>query len=92
MSVAHTPTLPLVLPLYVSLEQHLIKTKNDMTLPRTIRSATGDALAKLRKYKNLAFNNQFYTVATSKSYDLILYSIRIPGRLTSIESMSSPKS
>lgn len=73
MSMESVPTLPFVLPLYLSMETKLksyaIRPDNeprDTSVPWKIRAAAKVALEKLYKYKRLADNNQFYTIATGK--------------------------
>lgn len=68
MSSSSQPTLPFVLPFYQQLDQHLIRIAVNTIYGADIRGAAKVGHAKLLKYKEPAFKNQYYILATGK-YD-----------------------
>ena len=65
ISTSKTPTLPLVLPIYTKLHNHLEATGKNPKLSPQIQQAAAAALLKLRKYKTMAESNHNNTLATS---------------------------
>ena len=53
------PTIPLVIPLYCSLENHLKMAMSDLKLSATIHGAVAMGHAKLLRYKTKAMVNQY---------------------------------
>jgi hypothetical protein len=64
MSRASIPTIPFVLPAYEKMDRHLVKVSKGATYSPALRRAALAGRSKLLKYKKLAENNQFYTIAT----------------------------
>ena len=61
------PTIPLVIPLYRSLENHLKAAMSNLKLSAAIRGAIAMGHVKLLKYKAKAMSNQYYVIATGLS-------------------------
>ena len=66
MSKSHVPTLPLVIPLYFRLEQHL--EKHDNSEAEAFSSAASTGLTKLHKYTQLAYSSEITLVGNRKWY------------------------
>jgi hypothetical protein len=64
MSWASIPTIPFVLPACEKMDRHLVKVSKGATYGLALRCAALAGWSKLLKYKTLAENNQFYTIAT----------------------------
>jgi len=64
MSRASIPTIPFVLPAYEKMDRHLLRVSKGATYGPALRHAALAGRGKLLKYKTLAENNQFYTIAT----------------------------
>ena len=64
MSSSTHPTLPFVLPFYQQLDQHMIRTAENNKYGTDVRAAAKAGREKLLKYKEPAFKNQYYILAT----------------------------
>lgn len=67
MSLAHTPTLSWVLPMYEHMKKALVRTIGDATLA-SIRSAAHAGLIKLSEYHVKALACQYNRISTSELY------------------------
>lgn len=69
LSQAKIPTLPFVLPTYDVLHTHLslVADSRPSGYPLKLRQGARLGLEKLLKYKKMAEENQYYTLATSMS-------------------------
>ncbi|KAF8994631.1 hypothetical protein BDQ17DRAFT_1331004 [Cyathus striatus] len=54
--------LPIILPLYVLMDEHLLKIQDSMTILFRFQVATSVAHDKLLKYKSMADGNQYYLI------------------------------
>lgn len=74
MSSSSQPTLPFVLPFYQQLDQHLLRAIENSTYTQDIHAGARVGHEKLLKYKKIAFDNQYYILATGMlhQYDLHL--------------------
>ena len=73
MSTSSTPTIPLVLPIYENLHQHLLSGVKNHKYSAKLRQGSQRALAKLLKYKSIAKKNQYYYLGTSESIRSLSY-------------------
>ncbi|KAJ7805465.1 hypothetical protein B0H14DRAFT_3153436, partial [Mycena olivaceomarginata] len=64
MSHSSTPTRPWVLPLYIGMRAHLRSSRDDSTLPDSLRSAATAALEKLEVYFSNACDSQLNIIST----------------------------
>ncbi|KAJ7809364.1 hypothetical protein B0H14DRAFT_2379796 [Mycena olivaceomarginata] len=64
MSHSSIPTLPWVLPLYIGMRAHLRSSRDDSTLPASLRSAATAALEKLEGYFSKACDSQLNIIST----------------------------
>ncbi|KAJ7330405.1 hypothetical protein DFH08DRAFT_708903 [Mycena albidolilacea] len=64
MSDSSTPTLPWVLPLYIGMRTQLRSSRDDVTLPDSLRSAAIAGLEKLEVYFSKACNSQLNIIST----------------------------
>ncbi|THU91230.1 hypothetical protein K435DRAFT_674539, partial [Dendrothele bispora CBS 962.96] len=75
MSSKNEPTLPYVLPMYRVMEKELKVACANENFPEVFKFAARAGLVRLDKlmsYHNKAKNNQFYVVATGKSFFLLM--------------------
>jgi hypothetical protein len=70
MSRASIPTIPFVLLAYEKMDRHLVKVSKGATYGPALQRAALAGWGKLLKYKTLAENNQFYTIATGSRLEL----------------------
>ncbi|PPR01987.1 hypothetical protein CVT24_011114 [Panaeolus cyanescens] len=64
MSTSSQPTIPFVLPTWLSLRRELEKAAANSFLPQKIRNAASAGLLKLQKYESLAQKNQHCIIGT----------------------------
>jgi len=64
MSQASQPTISFVLPMYEKMDRHLLRVSTSEKYSGLLSRAADAGREKLLKYKEIAVNNQFYTIAT----------------------------
>lgn len=72
MSSSTHPTLPFVLPFYLQLDRHMIRIAQNNEYSPDIRTAAKAGREKLLKYKDPAFKNQYYILATGMIHYCVL--------------------